>query len=221
MQILSVIDLPQAVPISCFTGATGMQDVLEHMNAAWRSSGSGVIFGEGMFGDRYRAFTELVTNRERAMVAAVERSIQAVTCPDKSFVIESEEDLRHVPPCMYIPILTYAPMRKLFEDGMISGWGVKWEDLPEDDAAGRQLENGRFRTWDPKWQENPDAGVTYNYRSGDPEYTRQQLEDIESSRPFFDTWLEEHLGPGGDHLDPTDLSRQVGKLRPTDEEEEN
>lgn len=216
MQILSLIDLPQAVPLGVFAGATGMRDVLDHMNATWRSSGGGVIFGEGVFGDRYRAFTNLITDRQREINEAVEKTVQSVMCPDKFQVIDSQEALANVPPCMYIPILTYAPVRKLFEDGMIRGWGVGYAELPEEDVCGRMINNGRFRSDDEAWMKDPERGVSYVVKSGDPDYTREQLNAIESSREFIDTWLEEQLGPGGDHLDMTDLPNQMGKLRSPD-----
>lgn len=218
MRVMSLVEFPQAVPLSVFTGGTGMKDVLDHMNATWRN-GANVIFGEGVFGDRYRAFKELVSDRQRDMIQAVEKTIQAVRCPDKIIAIESQDDLAHVPASMYIPILTYAPVRKLFEDGMIRGWGVGYAELPDEDVVGRMINDGRFRSDDEEWMKDPEAGVKFTFKTGDPDYTREELNKIETSREFIDTWLEEQLGPGGDHLDMTDLPNPMGKLRSTGEEE--
>ena len=143
MHIMSLIDCPQAIPLGVFAGATGMRDVIDHMNATWRASGSGVIFGEGVFGDRYRAFRELISDRQDEIIKSEEASIQAVTCPDKFQVIDSQEALMHVPLCMHIPILTYAPVRKLYDEGMLRGWDVKPEDMPDEDVVGRLINNGR------------------------------------------------------------------------------
>ena len=197
MQILSVVETPQAIPLSSFTGVDGMRDVLEHMNSTWRGSGPGVIFGEGVFGDRYRKFTELVTNKQREFQ-----------------LIDSQEALEHIPPCMYIPILTFAPVRKLWEDGMLHGWDINPEDIPEEDVVGRLIKNGRFDSSDEEWMKDKERGVSYTTATNDPDYTREQLNLIESSREFIDEWLEEQLGPGGEHLDMTDLPNQMGKLRP-------
>lgn len=218
MHVLSLVDIPQAVPLGAYSGQTGMQAIISQMNESWRNSGSGVIFGQGVFADRYRAFTELVTDKERAIVAMVEKSVQAITCPDKFMVIDSQEALEYVPECMRMPILTYAPVRKLFDAGMIGGWGFKWEDLPQEDVVGRMLEDGAFHSDDEKWMKDPESGVTYHFRTGDPNYTIEQLQCIQTTREFIDTWLEEQMGPDGDNLDITDLSQRMGKLR--DEEEE-
>jgi hypothetical protein len=213
---LNLVDLPAAIPLSVFTGSTGMQDVIDHMNAKWHTQGSGVIFGEGMFADRYRAFTDLISNRQSAAIKAVEKTVQSIACPNMFQIIDSQDALENVPPCMYVPLLTFAPMRKLFEDGRIQGWGVKLEELPEEDVCGRMINDGRFVSTDEAWRNDPEAGVKYVVKTGDPNYTREQLDMIETSRGWLDTWLEEQLGPGGDELDPTDLPNQMGKLRSPD-----
>lgn len=210
---LSLVDLPSAIPLSVFMGSTGMQDVIDHMNAKWHTQGSGVIFGEGTFGDRYRAFTDLVSSRQAATIRAVEKTVQSITCPNMFQIIDSQDALEHVPPCMYIPLLTFEPMRKLFEDGRIQGWGVKLDELPEEDVCGRMINDGRFDSANEEWRKDPNSGVKYIVKTGDPDYTREQLDMIETSRGWLDTWLEEQLGPGGDELDPTDLPNQMGKLR--------
>jgi len=214
MQILSVLETPNAIPLTAFVGTDGMRDVLDHMNSTWRGAGPGVIFGEGQFGDRYRKFTELVTNKQRELVETVSRAVQAITAPDKFQLIDSQEALEHIPPCMYIPILTYAPVRKLWEEGMLHGWDVRPEDMPEEDVVGRLINNGRFDSSNEEWMKDKERGVSYTTATNDPDYTREQLNLIESSREFIDEWLEEQLGPGGDHLDMTDLPNQMGKLRP-------
>ena len=219
MHVMPLVDVMDAVPISTFLGGTGMQDVIDHMNETWRN-GAGVIFGEGVFGDRYRAFREMVTDRQREIINAVEKTVQSVTCPDKFQYISSQEDLEHVPPCMYIPLLTYGPVRKLYDEGMIRGWGVACTELPDEDVCGRLINNGRFRSDDEEWMKDPESGVKYTVKTGDPDYTREELNKIESSRAFIDSWLEEQLGPGGDHLDMTDLPNQMGKLREATEEPE-
>lgn len=216
MQPLNLIDLPSAIPLSCFMGSTGMQDVIDHMNSRWNTQGSGVIFGEGVFGDRYRAFTDLVSSRQSNTIRMVEKAIQSVTCPDMFQYISCVEDLERVPPCMYVPLLTHAPMRKLLEEGRISGWGVNIGELPEEDICGRLINNGRIDTADEEWRKDKERGVSYIFKSDDPDYTIEQLNMIETSRAFIDSYLEEQLGPGGDNLDPTDLPNVMGKLREVD-----
>lgn len=219
MQCLQFIDMPTAIPLSAFTNNVSMHDVVNQMNAMWSgSSGSGVIFGEGVFGDRFKAFTDMVVNRERAVVQAVSRAVQAVTMPDVFQPIESEEDLRNVPACMHIPLLSYPPLRELFEKNEIGGWGVKPEELPEDDVYARMYENGRFRSDDEEWMNDPDRGVVFRVRSGDPDLEPDELKCIHDARKFIQEWLDAQLVPGGDRLDPTDLDSTIGSLRMDTEE---
>lgn len=219
MRIMSLIETPNSIPLGAFTGSTGMQDVIDHMNSTWRSTGGGVIFGEGVFGDRYRAFRELITTRQQAIVDEISKTVQAVTCPDRFQLIDSQEALENIPACMQIPILSYAPVRKLFEEGQIRGWGIDWKDLPEEDVYGRMIKDGSFDSSDEKWMKDPESGVTYTVKTGDPDLAFEELKLIKDSREFIDSWLEEQLGPNGDRLDLTDLPNQMGKLRKVDDDE--
>lgn len=219
MYVLPMVSLPSAVPLGAFTANTGMQAIIDEMNTTWRNASGGVIFGQGVFGDRYRAFTEMVTARDKEVVAIVEKSVRTVLNPNVIVPIESQKDLENVPQCMYMPILTYAPVRKLFDQGMLDGWGVKWEDLPQEDVVGRMIENGSFHSDNEEWMKDPESGVSYVVKTGDPDYTIQQLMDIQTTREFIDTWLEDQMSPDGDHLDLTDLTRTMGKLRDTGEDD--
>lgn len=211
MQVLRIIDLPTCVPLGVYTGQSGQQAVLDRLNATWQNSGSGVIFGQDCWGDRYKAFTDLITNRDKEVIKAVERTIEVTFRPDKIQEIFSLEDLKEVPPCMFIPILTMPNMRSLFEEGKLDGWGIKSQDLPDEDIAGRLLNNGTFCTGDEGYTR--DSLVSFTIQTGDPDYTFDELSILRSSREWISEELERQLGEDGDNMDLTDIPNRMGKIR--------
>jgi hypothetical protein len=96
---------------------------------------------------------------------------------------------------MHMPILMHAPVKDLFERGLIDGYGYDPTHLPEEDVYGRLIDNGRVSTWydGPKL---PDTFRTI-HRSDDPDLTPAELDHIEMTRNFIDTFLIETV------FDPT------------------
>lgn len=212
MQVLSLITLPQAIPMGVYTGQAGAQAVLEDLNASWRNCGTGVIFGQDSFGEKFKAFSSMIGQQITEIKNTVLRSVEAVCCPNKFQEITCKEDLYHIPACMFIPILTAPDVRPLFEAGRLDGFGVTADQLPEEDVYGRLINNGRFTSDDPKIHD-PDFCISWTFKSGDPDLTRDQLDCIETSREFISTFIEEQMGEGGDEMDITDMPNRMGKLR--------
>lgn len=71
--------------------------------------------------------------REYARAHVDKDYIRALTC---------EEDFFTTPPCMYMPILSYAPVYELLKQGRIDGYGIPIEAVHDDDPYGRAIENG-------------------------------------------------------------------------------
>ena len=209
MITLRFVDLPSAVPLGVYTGAYGTQAVLDELNTTWKNSGAGVIFGQDPFGDKFRAFSSLITQEMNEIQNVALKAIEAVTAPNKIQEISCVEDLHTVPVCMYLPILTMPEVRPLFESGQINGWGLHSYDLPSDDVTGRLLKNGRFDTSDPDY--TPDAPVEWKFRTGDPILDLEELAKIRTTRDFICKFLEEQLGPEGDMLDFSDYPNRMGK----------
>lgn len=212
MEVLSLIQLPSAIPMGLMLGQSGGQAVLNDLNASWRNSGSGVIFSQDAFSQRFQAFSSMIGQQIAEIQDTVLRSVEAVCCPNKFQEITCMDDLRHVPACMFLPILTAPDVRPLFEAGRLDGWGISASQLPEEDVYGRLINNGRFSSDDPKIHD-PDFCVSWTFESGDPELTREELDKIETSRAFISTFLEEQMGEGGEELDITDIPNRMGKLR--------
>ena len=106
MQVLSLITLPSSIPLGLLSGQYGQQAVLEELNASWRNSGSGVIFGTDSFGEKFRAFSNMLGERIETVKNTVLKTVEAVCCPNKFQEITCQDDLYHVPACMFIPLLT-------------------------------------------------------------------------------------------------------------------
>lgn len=213
MECLSLIDLPVALPMGCFTGAFGTSAVLAELNETWRNSGGGVIFGADDFSNRFQAFSAMITSQCREIENTVLKAVEAVHAPNKIQEITCLEDLSHVPVSMYIPILTMPEARALFEGGQLDGWGVKAQDLPAEDVVGRLLRNGTIDTSDPNYDR--EAPMTWTYQTGDPDYAQEELQKIRTTREFISSFIEEQFGPDGDMIDFTDPGRRMGKLKKT------
>lgn len=214
MRVLGLIELPTSIPLGMYLGQCGSQAVLDELNTSWRNSGSGVLFGQDVFGERFKAFSALVNAEANQIKDTVLKTVETICCPNKIQSIENEEDLRSVPVCMYVPILTMPAARALFESGQVEGWGVKAQDLPAEDVVGRLINNGRFDTADPNYDR--EACVTWTVQTGDPNYTIEELKDIETSRDYISQFIEDQMGPNGDGIDFTNLGRRMGKLKNID-----
>ena len=212
MQVLPLIDLPTPIPLGCFTGQFGNRAVIEELNNTWQNSGgSGVLFGQDAFGDRFRAFSSIITAQADEIKNTVLRTVEATTCPNKFQFITCPDDLYNVPICMYVPLLTDPRIRPYFEAGKLDGWGLTPQDLPTEDVAGRLIKNGSFDTSDPNYSR--EAPVEWTFQTGDPNYTLEELEAIETSRDFICSFLEEQLGDEGENIDFTNYPNRMGKLK--------
>ena len=210
MNVLGLLHLPSSIPLGLLSGQYGQQAVLEELNASWRNSGSGVIFGTDSFGERFRAFSNMLGERIETVKNTVLRTVEAVCCPNKFQEITCQDDLYHVPACMFVPILTEPSIRKVFEEGKLDGWGVTSEQLPEEDVYGRLIKNGRFDTGADDYDR--EAPIQWIYANDDPDVTREHLDIIEDARGFCSTFLQEQLGEDGDMLDFTNLPNRMSKL---------
>ena len=210
MQVLSLLSLPSSIPLGLLSGQYGQQAVLEELNNSWRNSGSGVIFGTDTFSERFKAFSAMLGERIDTVKETVLKTVEAACCPNKFQEITCEDDLMHVPACMFIPILTDPFIRGKYEEGMLDGWGVTADQLPEEDVYGRLIKNGRFDTGTEDYQR--DAPVQWVWANDDPDLTREQLDMIEDARGFCSTFLQEQLGEDGDMRDFTNLPNRMSKL---------
>lgn len=190
-------------------GSAGSASVL----AAFNNESGGVIFGQANdpYASRYQNFIQQIYGAVEATNKLVHQTAEKLFNRDKVKRIQSEEDLNAIPPCMQYGILTYAPIRAYLENDLIYGFGIDASDLPKEDTVGRLINNGTIKVGDPAVASTE---ITWEYRTGDPEFSFDQLYDFDVSREYVLRTIKAQL-MNGERRDPTDWADggQIGKLK--------
>lgn len=180
-------------------GGTGNQEIINKINNRWANSG--VVFGSenDPFAERFAMFNRTVVNVARDTAHLLEETHSFMV--DRAVIIplKEEEDLAHIPACMHVPLLTYPPIRDFYDKEAIFGWGVEPECLPDDDEHGRLINNGYIGP-DSITGKVPDT-YEWHWKSGDPDLSMIELQDLLISRQFVTNYIAEQLQ--GDLNDPT------------------
>lgn len=200
--------------LGALTGSCHSQSVIDTLNSKWGNTG-GVIFGQpgDPYMDRYKALTSQIVDNLVSAGNIVAETNAVILQRNEITPIINEEDLSTCSPAMQLPILMYAPVRELFEADRIDGYGFKKENLPEEDVFGRLINNGRIElTGQVKGEKKPEF-YEWLWKSDDPDLTEKDLEYIEATRGWLDTWLLEQMAPGGTRKDPTDPAQKIRKKK--------
>lgn len=205
--VRSIQQLSMIPSLGAMLGNVHSNDVLDRLNMA---SGGGVIFGQpgDPFRDRYKYLKEQLSSNLALADKVVERTRVLITEPQKLVPITSEDSLYEVPQSMQLPILMYEPVRQLLEEGRISGYDIDPANLPDEDVYGRLVNNGKVELTQDEINE-----FTWEWRTDDPELTEEDLEAIEQTRGWIDSWLLNEMQPGGEYRDPTDPSNKISKKK--------
>lgn len=207
MIALPIEQLQAAPSLGALVGTVSSAPVIHSFNQRWGNS-QGVIFGQtgDPYKDNYAHFNTLVNDVMIPVQHQVTEIIQNIEKP-KLQPIQSESDLRDISDNMKVPILVYEPVRKLFEEDKIYGFGYDKKYLPHEDVYGRLIDN--FSA-DFNHKELPSSFIGI-WESSDPKLSDEDLDAIIESRKFIDEWLEQQLGSDGDRIDPTDLDNVIKK----------
>lgn len=188
-----------------FSGG-GSQAVVERFNQEWAGSG-GVIFGQASDprAAQFNKFQEAVTLMHTMTTNLICSTDDFIRESNKIRRIVEASHLNAVPVCMQIPILTYQPIREMFEAGRIDGWGIDPIILPDEDVIGRLIDNGKAEHFvnDNGELEMPEF-MEWTWKSTDPPISVEDIEFLDESRRFVDNFIREQLGPEGEMKDPTD-----------------
>lgn len=215
MMILPMSDISMTPTVSALLGTGVQSSVLDSINSQYGAGG--VIFGlaGSPAAERYNALKSVVQDQLMQASAEIEEVRSQIVRPYEFVEICSEDQLRNIPAVMELPILMYAPVRKLLEEKRISGWNYESEFLPKEDFFGRLIDNGKVSN-DPN--DYADGTVpehfTWIFDSTDPNLEFDQLKAIERSREWIGTWLKNEMDSesGGKWRDPTDLSNKISKI---------
>lgn len=205
--VRSIQQLSMIPSLGAMLGNVHSNDVLDRLNMA---SGGGVIFGQpgDPWRERYKHLKEQLSSNLALADKIVERTRVLITEPQKLVPITSEEALYEVPQSMQLPILMYEPVRQLLEEGRISGYDIDPANLPDEDVYGRLVNNGKVELTQDEINE-----FIWEWRTDDPELTEEDLEAIEQTRGWIDSWLLNEMQPGGEYRDPTDPSNKISKKK--------
>ncbi len=149
-----------------------------------------------------QAFVQNWVQPIKSTVITAMNLIGIVNKEDTFIIIDREELLGGIPLCMHDPIMRYEPVRKLFEDGRIFGFG--WDYVPEDDIYKRLIDNGNCDDVAEAMNDDGEFSLRYEFLSTDPDLDFDQLEAIRETREYIDQVLERT------NLDPTDYPNDRG-----------
>ena len=201
--------------IGAMLGTTHSEEVLDRLR---QQNGAGVIFGQegDPYADKYNALCSLVHDQFGEADRTIQVIQEVIMHPNTYRAIESVEDLYAVPECMVEPILMLPAISGLLKDGRIYGYGIKPENLPEEDVFGRLIDNGKVECVDGKM---PDTYV-WHWKSDDPVITEEELDNVKKTREWVSDFLVKQMEPGGDWIDPTDPENTISKRTEEEEKEE-
>ena len=119
------------------------------------------------------------------------RTIANIMNPDRIRILDTIDDFKMIPMSMEMPILMFEPVRKLFMEGRVDGFGYDPSTLPEEDVHGRLLDN--FTCEDVRGSSDEDGyyPITATLRSDDPDLTDDELWSIRKTRSYIRNLLEE------------------------------
>ena len=172
------------------------------------------MFGDNSyFGSEYDRYSSSFTKtinyfNTRSMIAErdLKISLGAISEINAFRTCNTEESLRNLPPCMVEPITFSTRICDLYSQNRIQGWAdYTAEEIKENKKKWHRLlnQNGINR-YDPRTS-SKDKESTFRIvtKSGDPELTFEERDDIEATREYVE-WIMENTD-----IDPTDMDEIV------------
>ena len=206
---IQTINLNSHASISQILGLGGSNKIVNALNEWCEARGGGTRFAEFSNHDvkeRYKRFYDQIITPAQQMDWKIRHEMVNNTM-DGIRPILSVIDLENgIPTSMHEPILTYEPVRRLFEEGKISGFGIKLEDLPEYDVWDKLIKNGHVEI-----HHEMKAGdlikLEWNYDKDDPMPTCDELHAIRMTRDWIADFLTQT------DYDITNYPEKIGKLK--------
>lgn len=215
IRMMPISELPITPTMGALIGTSASTAVLDEINSMYNTQG-GVIFGEqgDPYADRYNMLRSKVIDQLNTAELVIKEVKADVESPYKIRRITTEEGLRFTPISMQLPIIMHEPVKKLFIEGRIQGYDFDKEYLPEEDVFGRLINNGSADLSKYAFEaEKPVDEFSWEWKTSDPDLTYDELDDIEVTRAFITSWLEQEMGEDGSMRDPTDPSCKIGRAK--------
>jgi hypothetical protein len=182
-------------------GTTGSTDLVRSINDSLGCGSPLMAAARDIWQESTAYFVENVLRPIQRGREEVMQRVNVLMNPDVIRPLITNIDFTAIPPCMYEPIIMYAPLRHLLEEGRINGFGFDPAFLPSEDVYGRLIDNG---TCDHEPDENGKKWMTWTWRSTDPKVSEAELDYIEMTRMSITRLLETTK------FDPTDMPEHRG-----------
>lgn len=169
-------------------GTVGSDSLLKSINV---EMGNQEFFGGAadLFSAYRQRFVQTYVQPFRNLGETIKEVVGAFDYDEKFIPITSEDMLDKIPMCMHLPILQYQPIRKLFDEGRIFGFG--YEYVPEGDPYGRILDNGYVPDVEAVMEDDGSFPLRYHFESTDPELSFDEQDSIRETREWLDRFMEE------------------------------
>lgn len=202
MQI-NVIETASVPSLGMAIGSVANSELLQKLNAKIHSSGFFQNVNDYIRQGR-EMFVNNFINPIRETYRKVKNTVKSLTMSDTIRPIITEKDFNNIPPCMYEPILTYQPVRDLFNDGRIFGFGLEPEQIRPDDPYDRMIHNGFTENLLDENVDLKEVECVSVWYADDPDITTEEIDYIEMTRMFIDQILNDTP------YDPTDWKNRRG-----------
>jgi len=206
MYVLPTRDLQLAPVIGKLFGTVSNDNVLQAINTY--SNNSQVIFEQD--NPITRQFNNLVNFVKNSMATSmdfVDRAVNVLSGKNKIRAIEKEEHFNFIPECMYEPILMCEPVKQLFMEDRIYGFGYK--ALPDEDVWGRLINNGKVHI--TKETKPDEVKFEWKWKFTDPVHTIEDIEAVEKTRGFICSWYEKEMQKEDRIRDITDWPNHISE----------
>lgn len=197
--VMPAITLNACPGLSSFIGTAGTDALLADIN---RDLNNSSFFGsvEDIMSVGRQMFIENNIVPIRTIENNIKNLVGMFEYNDVYREITSEEDLQSIPSCMHDSILRYKPIKKLFDEARIFGFG--WDYVPEEDCYGRLINNGFVEDVEAAMNDKGEFELEYTFQSDDPDLSFEELESIRVTRDYIDYILNET------DIDPTDYGNR-------------
>lgn len=193
-QMMSPISLTCSPTLANIIGTVGTDSLLKSINEELNSSFFGSI--DDILSVGRQMFIENAINPNRNIGNCIKNVIGMFEHDDVFRTLKCEDDLKHIPECMHDSILRYAPIKSLFDQARIFGFGYDY--VSDDDIYKRLIDNGNCDNVNEAINSKGEFTLEYHFESTDPDLTFEEIESIRDTRAYIDYILE------NTDIDPTD-----------------
>ncbi len=206
MQILPMRDLQLAPIVGKLFGTVSDENVLNAINNY--SESSNVIFGQdNPITKQFNNLVNIVKNSLQTSMDFVDRAVNVITNKNTLKPITKEEHFNFIPESMHEAILMCEPIKQLFLEDRIYGFGYK--ALPDEDVWGRLINNGSV--YIDKDTKPDDVKFQWEWKSTDPIHTIEDIDAVEKTRGFICEWYDNEIKKDDRIRDITDWPNYISE----------